>query len=263
MKQQTGAGPKVALVTGAGRGIGRGIAESLAERGWTLAINYRADGQAAEAALAAVRQAGADGFLLRADVSCLDEHESLVRSVLDRTGRIDLLVNNAGMAPRRREDMLRMTPQSYDEVMQTNLRGPFFLTQRVAQTMIGLIEGKVVESPQIITISSISAVTASTNRAEYCLSKAGLSMMSTLWAARLAEYGIRVYEIRPGIVETDMTAGVHEKYDRLIADGLTPIRRWGRPRDVGQAVVALAEGLFPYSTGEVLHVDGGLHVPRL
>lgn len=254
---------QVALITGAGRGIGRGIAESLAGRGWTIAINYRSDQKSAEFALEAVKKAGGEGFLVRADVGKLSEHAALVNAVLNHVGRIDLLVNNAGMAPRVRADMLQVLPESYDEVMGTNLRGPFFLTQRVAQTMIDLLKEKKVESPKIINITSISAVAASPNRAEYCLSKAGLTMMTALWAARLAEFGISVYEIRPGIVETDMTAGVHEKYDHLIANGLLPIPRWGRPEDVGKAVLAIAEGLFPYSSGEVFHVDGGFHISRL
>jgi NAD(P)-dependent dehydrogenase (short-subunit alcohol dehydrogenase family) len=254
---------KVALVTGASRGIGRGIAESLGERGWTVAINYHSNSPAAEETLASVKKAGGDGFCIRADVGCLDDHASLVQTVLDKAGRIDLLVNNAGVAPRQRADMLEVSPQSFDEVMQTNLRGPFFLTQAVAQAMIRLLEKKKTESPKIITITSVSARAVSPERAEYCMSKAGLSMMSALWAARLAAHGIHVYEIRPGIIETDMTSGVAAKYDRMIADGLTLIPRWGLPRDIGKAVVALAEDALPYSTGEVIHVDGGFHVPRL
>ncbi len=249
----------VALVTGAGRGIGRGIAEALASRGWTIALNYRSDQAAAEAALQAVKNAGGDGFLVRADVGDLDQHEALLQRVLQTAGTLNLLVNNAGMAPRLRADMLLASPESYDEVLRVNLRGPFFLTQRVARAMIDLKP----ESPKIVNITSISAVTASPNRAEYCISKAGLAMMTTLWAARLAEFGIGVYEIRPGIIETDMTAAVHEKYDQMIAAGVFPIPRWGSPADVGKAVAAIAEGLFPYSTGQVFYVDGGFHIPRL
>jgi NAD(P)-dependent dehydrogenase (short-subunit alcohol dehydrogenase family) len=255
---------KVALVTGASRGIGRGIAEALAARGWSIAINYRGNQQAAEETRAAVEALGGAGFCVQADVGRIEEHDRLVRSVLDRYGRIDLLVNNAGMAPRRRVDMLHVGPDSYDEVMQTNLKGPFFLTQRVAREMIALIEAKTIDAPRIVNIGSISASASSTQRAEYCLSKAGLAMMTALWAHRLAEYGITVYEVRPGIIETDMTAGVKDKYDRMIMEeGLTLLRRWGRPEDVGKAVVAIAEGLLPYSTGEVITVDGGLHVARL
>ena len=249
----------VALVTGAGRGIGRGIALALAENGWTVAINYRSDQSAAEATLETVQKAGGDGFLVRADIGDLSQHEALLQTVLQKAGTLNLLVNNAGMAPRIRADMLEVSVESYDEVLNANLRGAFFLTQRVARAMIDLKPA----APQIINITSISAVTASPNRAEYCLSKAGLTMMTALWAARLAEFGIGVYEIRPGIIETDMTAGVHEKYDQMIAAGVFPIPRWGKPDDVGKAVLAIASGLFPYSTGQIFNVDGGFHIPRL
>ena len=228
-----------------------------------MAVNYRADQASAEAALAAIKDAGGDGFLIGADVGHLDEHERLLAGVLRHAGRLDLLVNNAGMAPRVRADMLQVSPESYDEVLGTNLRGPFFLTQRVAQAMIAQLQAQKIDAPKIINITSISAVAASPDRAEYCLSKAGLTMMTALWAARLAEFGIAVYEIRPGIIETDMTAGVHAKYDALLANGLLPIPRWGRPEEVGRAVLAIAEGRFPYSTGEIFHVDGGFHLPRL
>ncbi len=255
---------KVALVTGASRGIGRGIAESLATRGWNICINYRSDKHSAEEAQAAVEAKGGAGFYVQADISQLEQHESLVKAVLDHYGRIDLLVNNAGMAPRQRMDMLVVTQESYDEVMRTNLKGPFFLTQRVAQKMIALIESKLIDSPQIINIGSISGSASSINRAEYCLSKAGVSMMTHLWAHRLAAHGINVYEIRPGIIETDMTANVKEKYDRMILqEELTLLPRWGQPEDVGKAVAAIAEGLFPYSTGEIINVDGGFNVSRL
>jgi len=255
---------KVALVTGASRGIGRGIAEALARRGWRIAINYHVNRQAAEETQALVEAQGGAGFCVQADVGRLEDHAELVRAVLAHYGPVDLLVNNAGMAPRQRVDMLEVSPDSYDEVMQTNLKGPFFLTQRVAQHMITLLQAKKIEAPRIVNITSISAAASSTHRAEYCLSKAGQSMMTTLWAHRLAEYGIGVYEVRPGVIETDMTTGVKEKYDRLILhEGLTLLRRWGRPDDVGKAVLAIAEGLLPYSTGEVIYVDGGLHVSRL
>jgi 3-oxoacyl-[acyl-carrier protein] reductase len=255
---------KVALITGASRGIGRGIAEALAAHGWHLALNYRADQAAAEDTRGRVEALGGQGLCLQADVGRLDDHERLVRSTLDRFGKIDLLVNNAGMAPRQRTDMLAVGQTSYDEVMETNLKGPFFLTQRVAQEMIAQIEARPADSPRIVNIGSISATASSTQRAEYCISKAGLAMMSQLWAHRLADYGINVYEVRPGIIETDMTAGVKEKYDRLLLqEGVALLKRWGRPEDVGKTVAAIAEGLLPYSTGEVIYVDGGLHVPRL
>jgi NAD(P)-dependent dehydrogenase (short-subunit alcohol dehydrogenase family) len=255
---------KVALITGASRGIGRGIAEALAAHGWNIGINYRSDQHSAEETKAAVAAKGGTGFCVPADIGQIAEHESLVQAVMDHYGRIDLLVNNAGMAPRTRMDMLVVTQESYDEVMRTNLKGPFFLTQRVAQKMIALIESKTIDAPQIINIGSISGSASSPNRAEYCISKAGLTMTTHLWAHRLAEYGINVYEIRPGIIETDMTANVKEKYDRLILqEGLTLLPRWGKSEDVGKAVAAIAEGMFPYSTGEIINVDGGFNVSRL
>lgn len=254
---------RVALVTGGGRGIGRGIAEALAEHSWAVVVNYRNNAQAAMQTLNLVKKAGGRGATIQADIADASDRERLVEESLEKFKRIDLLVNNAGMAPRQRLDILDTHEASYDEVMAVNLKGPFFLTQRVAKTMIKLIEGGVVERPKIINIGSLSAYTSSPSRAEYCLSKAGMVMMTTLYADRLAEYGINVYEIRPGIIETDMTSVVKEKYDRLIAQGVTPIRRWGQPGDVGRAVVAVAEGCLPFSTGEVINVDGGFHLHRL
>ena len=254
---------KTALITGGSRGIGRGIAEALGGPEWTVVINYRSNTQAAEETLDLVREAGGEGFCIPADISDLKEHEALIAAIMEKTGRLDLLVNNAGIAPLQRTDMLKVAPESFDEVMNTNLRGPFFLTQRVGETMIDLVKRKSVEAPKIINIGSLSAVTATTTRAEYCISKAGISMMTSLCAVRLAEYGINVYEIRPGIIKTDMTAGVQEKYDRLIADGLTLVPRWGKPEDIGKIVAAIAGNLLPYSTGEIINVDGGFHVSRL
>lgn len=254
---------KAALVTGASRGIGRDIAAALAGHGWTVVVNYRSNTEAAMQTLRLVNKAGGRGVAIQADVADASDRERLVEESLDRFGRIDLLVNNAGIAPRRRMDMLDTSEASYDEVMIVNLKGPFFLTQRVARAMIELIKAGVVERPKIINIGSLSAYTSSPSRAEYCLSKAGMAMMTALYADRLAEYGINVYEVRPGIIETDMTGVVKEKYDRLIAEGVTPIRRWGQPADVALAVVALAEEYFPFSTGEVINVDGGFHLHRL
>ena len=248
---------RIALVTGAGRGIGRGIAVALAARGWQIGINYHSDKASATETLAAVEQAGASGILLPADISYLEDHARLVEEMLGAYGSIGLLVNNAGMAPRQRVDVLEMTEASYDEVLAVNLKGPFFLAQRVAKIM------REQKSGMVINIGSISAYTSSLNRGEYCIAKAGLAMVTQLFADRLAEHGIPVYEIRPGIIETDMTGPAHEKYDRLITEGLTPIRRWGQPKDVAQAVVALAEGQFPFTTGEVINVDGGFHLRRL
>jgi len=251
---------KVALITGSSRGIGRSIALALAERGWTIVVNYCRNRQAA---LRVLEQAGGKGMILQADVARPADRERLVTEILDRLGRIDLLVNNAGTAPRQRVDLLQVNEASYDQVMDVNLKGPFFLTQRVARAMVALIQEGVLDHPQIVNIGSISAYTSSPARAEYCLSKAGMAMMTRLYADRLAEYGIGVYEIRPGVIETDMTRVVQDKYDRLIAEGLTPIRRWGQPQDVARAVVAVAEGHFPFSTGEVINVDGGFHIRRL
>lgn len=269
---------RVALVTGASRGIGRAIAVALAadteraqsESGglctpfgrWTVVVNYQANAEAAARTLAEVEAVGGRGLTIQANIAAPAGRARLVQETMARCGRIDLLVNNAGMAPRQRVDLLQMTEASYDEVMAVNLKGPFFLTQLVARTMI---EGPMpsAEGRLIINIGSLSAYTSSTNRAEYCLSKAGIAMMTRLYADRLAEHGINVYEIRPGIIETDMTSMVHEKYDRLIAAGLTPFRRWGRPEDVALAVQMLAAGRLPFSTGEVINVDGGFHLRRL
>ena len=255
---------QVALVTGSSRGIGRGIALALAGRGWHIVINYRGNRQAAEETGAAVEKYGVTGYLVQGDVAEKADRERLVDETLERFGRIDLLVNNAGMGPRQRVDMLFASEDSYDEVMATNLKGPFFLTQRVANEMIELVGSEVISEPKIVNIGSISAYTSSPARAEYCISKAGMGMMTALWADRLAEFGINVYEIRPGIIETDLTSVVKDKYDHLILDeGITPIQRWGQPEDIGKAVAAIAEGLFPFSTGEIINVDGGFHISRL
>ena len=226
-------------------------------------MNYRASEQAARECAATIKAAGGEAVAVKADIARAGDRGGLVDRALETFGRIDLLVNNAGAAPRKRTDVLDMTEESFDEVLAVNLRGPFFLTQRVAGEMIRLVESGTVKDPMIVNISSVSAYASSTNRAEYCIAKAGLSMMTRLYADRLAESGINVYEIRPGIIETDMTSAVKDKYDDLIAGGLTPIRRWGQPEDVARAVVAIAEGSFPFSTGETFNVDGGFHIRRL
>jgi len=261
MNQKTG---KTAIVTGSSRGIGRGIALALGLRGWQIVINYRNNRAAAEETQEHIEAAGSQASIVQADMANREDLDGLVDAALDHYGRIDLLVNNAGVGPRQRVDMLQVSEENYDEVMAINLKGPFFLTQRVANEMIALMQKGVLQAPKIVNISSISAYTSSPARAEYCISKAGMSMTTTLWADRLAEYGINVYEIRPGIIRTDLTSVVKDKYDRLILEqGLTPIRRWGEPEDVGKAVVAIAEGWLPYSTGEVINVDGGFHLHRL
>jgi NAD(P)-dependent dehydrogenase (short-subunit alcohol dehydrogenase family) len=255
---------KVAIVTGSSRGIGRGIAVELAQYGWHIVINYRSNREAAEEAGEQIKAAGSEALLVKADMAHNADLQALVDATLENFGVISLLVNNAGIGPRQRVDMLEVGEASYDEVMGINLKGPFFLTQRVANEMLTLLEQDAIRTPMIINISSISAYTSSPARAEYCISKAGMSMMTALWADRLAQYGINVYEIRPGIIRTDLTSVVKDKYDRLILDeGLTPIRRWGEPEDIGKAVAAIAEGSFPYSTGEVINVDGGFHLHRL
>jgi len=254
---------KVALITGGGRGIGRGIGLALAQAGWQVAFSYRGNVEAAQATLAEIQAAGATGLAVQADVSKTVDRARLVARVLEEFGGIDLLVNNAGMAPRQRNDLLEMSEASFDEVMGTNLKGPFFLTQQVARIMVEQQKGDPLDMPVIINIGSISSDTSSSNRGEYCISKAGVGMMTLLFADRLASSGIRVYEVRPGIIETDMTAGVKDKYDQRIAAGLLPINRWGRPDDVARAVVALASGILPYSTGEIINVDGGFHIRRL
>ena len=254
-----GAETRVAVVTGGGRGIGRGIALNLAELGFALVINYRSDLEAATATCRDAEQRGSPSAkAFRADIAEREEGQRLVDETIRAQGRIDLWVNNAGVAPAQRSDLLETTADSWDRVVDTNLRGPFFLSQAVAKAMIVLIGAGVVAEPQIVFITSISSTFASISRPEYCVAKAGLSMVAQLFAVRLADAGIRVYEIRPGLIETEMTQPVHETYDRKIAAGITPIRRWGTPDDVGQAVKAIAAGAFPYSTGAIIEVDGGL-----
>lgn len=252
-----------ALVTGGSRGIGRGICVELARHGFSVCINYHGN-QFAAKETQDLLPAGADSFVCQADVSAADDRRRMVDAVLDRWQRLDVLVNNAGITSVGRRDILEANEESWDQVMGINLKGPFFLCQRVAQEMIRLRqEGAPAGfNPAIINVSSVSAFAISTNRGDYCVSKSGMAMLTQLFAVRLAEHGIRVFEIRPGIIDTDMTAGAHDKYTKLIADGLTPIRRWGTPEDVGQAVVALVSGAIPYSTGEVLNIDGGYHLRR-
>jgi 3-oxoacyl-[acyl-carrier protein] reductase len=253
----------VALVTGASRGIGRGIAAALASKNWRVVVNYRQNREAARQTQRQIEAAGGQAALIQADIAVGEDRRRLVALTLERFGKVDLLVNNAGIGPQVRSDLLELEEESYDRVMAVNLKGPLFLTQAVARRMIALLQAGAIQEPKIVNIGSLSAYTASVARGEYCMSKAGLGMMTALFAARLAEYGIGVYEIRPGIVASDMTRDVKKKYDRLIASGVTPIRRWGKPEDVGKAVLAIAEGALPYSTGEVINVDGGFHLRRL
>ncbi|MBN2003859.1 MAG: 3-ketoacyl-ACP reductase [Anaerolineae bacterium] len=254
---------KVALVTGGGRGIGLGIASALAVGGCDLAVmDIHSDDVVIEA-LSELRAQGADVLYCRADVTRPDARAQALEEIKARFGRLNVLINNAGVAPRVRADILKASEESYDWVMDVNLKGPYFLTQAVANWMIAQQQASPDFEGCIINVSSTSATVASTSRGEYCISKAGVSMATQLWAARLGEYNIPVYEIRPGIIHTPMTEVVQEKYDKLIAEGLTIQKRWGYPEDIGKAVAALARGDFPYSTGQVIMVDGGMTRQRL
>lgn len=255
---------KVALVTGGSRGIGFGIATALAESGFDLAINGRREAADVADAIASLQKLGAKVLYLRGDVADSGARDAMLEQIRKEFGRLDVLVNNAGVAPDVRADILDATEESFDRLISINLKGPYFLTQAAARWMIRQRQ----EQGQgwrgcIINVSSVSATVASVNRGDYCISKAGIAMATQLWAARLGEFGIEVYEIRPGIVATDMTAGVTEKYDRLIDGGLTIEKRWGTPRDVGRAAAMLARGELSYATGQVLHIDGGMTIPRL
>jgi NAD(P)-dependent dehydrogenase (short-subunit alcohol dehydrogenase family) len=261
---------RTALITGGSRGIGRGISVGLARAGYNVVINFKqnqaAGEETARVAEAAARTAGHEivAAIRKGDIGETPDRQGLVEFTKERFGRLDLLVNNAGVAPNVRADLLQASEESFDRLIKINVKGPYFLTQLAANWMIDLKKGDLAEfHPKIVTVSSISAYTASINRGDYCVSKAALSMVTPLFASRLAEHGIGVYEIRPGVIATDMTAGVKEKYDSLIQNGLTPIPRWGEPDDVAKAVVAIANDSFPFSTGDVFNVDGGFHLRRL
>lgn len=253
----------VALITGGSRGIGFGISKALALSGFDLAINGVRDESEIRDAMTELENAGARVIYCRGSVSSAGDRKQIIAEVRKHFGRLNVLVNNAGIAPRERRDILEATEESFDEVVGTNLKGPYFLTRDVANWMVVQKQADANFQGCIINISSISATVASVNRGEYCISKAGISMATQLFAVRLGEFNIPVYEVRPGIISTDMTARVKEKYDDLISHGLTLQKRWGTPDDVGRAVSALAKGDFPYSTGQVFMVDGGLVVPRL
>jgi 3-oxoacyl-[acyl-carrier protein] reductase len=252
--------------------IGRGIALELAALGYDLVINYARDASAAQQTAADCVAAGqAAGKAVRAEICQADiassaDRKKLIQFTKEKLARLDLLVNNAGAAPEVRADILDASEESFDRLIAINVKGPYFLTQLAANWMIEqrkTVVAHVPFRPKIITISSVSAYTASVNRGDYCVAKAALSMLTPLYASRLAEHGIGVYEIRPGLIRTDMTGPVKEKYDKLIEEGLTPIKRWGTPEDVGKAVAAIAQDLLPFSTGEVINVDGGFHLRRL
>ena len=259
--------PRVALITGAGRGIGRGIAlelagEGLAVAGCDLVFDPAEDRSGLFEVKRAVEALGAAFLPLRADVADLDSHATVLDAVRAEFGRLDVLVNNAGIAPAVRADILETAPESFDRVMSVNLRGAFFLTQKAVPLLLqaAAVPGA---RPAIVFITSISAVASSLNRPEYCVSKAGLSMTARLFAHRLAGTGVSVFEVRPGLIQTDMTEPVRERYDKLIADGLVPQGRWGFPEDVGRAVAGLVSGRFAYSTGTVIEVSGGMDLRRL
>lgn len=254
---------RVALITGGSRGIGFGIAKHLARDGLRVVINGRRPANDVSEVLGQLEQLGGEPLYCQSDIGELAEHEGMINEVEQKFGRLDVLVNNAGVAPEQRTDVMEATPESFDRLMKINLRGPYFLTQRVARWMVEQRQQNEQFQGSIINVSSISAAIASVNRGEYCISKAGVAMATQLWAMRLGEYGIPVYEVRPGIIKTDMTAGVSEKYDELLASGLTIDPRWGKPDDVGRAVSILASGALSYSTGAVIPVDGGLTVSRL
>lgn len=244
----------IAVITGGTRGIGLGIAKELLDNGFSVILTARNEGE--ETTELKKRYGGKVSFI-SCDISSEKDIDSLVSFVKEKYGKIDLLVNNAGVAPKERKDMLTITGEDFDYVTDINLRGTFFVTQKFVPLLIGN------EKSRIVNISSMSAYTASVNRAEYCIAKAGISMITKLFATRLAEYGISVLEIRPGIIETDMTAKVKDKYEKMIADGITPIKRMGKPEDIGKCVLSIAQGNFDFCTGTVIDCDGGFNVRSL
>jgi NAD(P)-dependent dehydrogenase (short-subunit alcohol dehydrogenase family) len=256
--------PPTALVTGGSRGIGRAIALALAGEGWDVAVNhYDSDDTAAQRTHKEIEALGRACLLSKGDIASGDYRRALVDTVRAEFGRLHMLVNNAGVAPAQRTDLLEASEASFDRVLRINLKGPYFLTQLVGKWMIDQRATDPAALLAVVNVSSVSAYASSPERGEYCISKAGISMMTRLYADRLAEAGIQVFEIRPGIIATDMTAPVQAKYDRRIAEGLTPVKRWGAPEDIGRAVAAIARGAFPFSTGQVFDVDGGFHLRRL
>lgn len=254
---------RVACITGGSRGIGYGIAVELAKSNFDLVINGMRPANEVENTINVLKAFGAEVIYCQGDVASKQARESMIDQIRKHFGRLHVLVNNAGVAPRERKDILEASEESFQHVVTTNLQGPYFLTQAAANWMIEQKRQDDLFEACVINISSISATVASVNRGEYCIAKAGLSMATKLFAARLGEFNIPVYEVRPGIIHTDMTAGVTEKYDKLIDAGLTIQKRWGETDDVGKAVAALALGYFRYSTGQVVMVDGGMTLPRL
>lgn len=254
---------KTALITGAGRGIGYGIATALAKEGANIAILDVLPEEAVRENMAGLEKLGVKVLYCRGDVTSAADRQAAMAAIRGRFGALNILVNNAGVAPKVRADILTATEESYEWVMKINLQGPYFLTQLAANWMIEQKQADPRFAACIVNISSVSATVASPSRGEYCISKAGISMATCLWACRLGEFDIPVYEVRPGVIKTDMTAVVTEKYDKLIAEGLCRQRRWGYPEDIGKAVAMMARGDIAYSTGQVVMVDGGMTVPVL
>ena len=253
----------VALITGGSRGIGLGIAQALVKQGYRVAINGVRAADQVEEPLKQLNAEGGEAIYCQGNVGSADDRRKIMEDIKAKWGQLNLLVNNAGVAPKERKDIFEADEQSFDWLMGINLKGPYFLTQQAANWMIEQKTKNSKDSFSIINISSVSATIASVNRGEYCISKAGMSMSTKLWAARLGEFDIPVYEIQPGVIRTDMTAGVIEKYDKMIAAGLTLQRRWGQPEDLGKTVIALAEGMIPYATGQIIHTDGGMTIQTL
>ncbi|HXT57686.1 MAG TPA: 3-ketoacyl-ACP reductase [Pirellulales bacterium] len=254
---------RAALITGASRGIGRAIALELAGLGHAVVVNYTSNAEAARETAGAIAAKGGRAIACQGDVSVAADRERLIECTLAEFGRLDVLVNNAGITSPGRVDILQATEENWNKVFDANLKGPFFLSQRAARRMLDLIAGGTMPGAKIINISSISAYAVSADRADYCLSKAAMRMLTLLWAERLAAEKIQVFEVCPGVIATDMTEPVREKYDALFAGGLAPLGRWGQPEDVARAVAALVQDYFPYSTGDRFEVDGGFHIRRL
>jgi 3-oxoacyl-[acyl-carrier protein] reductase len=253
----------LALITGGTRGIGLGIAHALVSEGWNLVLTGVRPARDVTPVLTELLTRGAGVEYIVSDIASREARRALVDAIASRYGALNAIVNNAGRAPAVRADLLEASEESFEALMSTNLQGPYFLTQALTRAIVERRRNEPAFRATIVFVTSVSAEMASPNRGEYCVSKAGLAMATKLFAARLAAEGIPVYEVRPGIVATDMTAGVRETYDRRIADGLVPEGRWGRPEDVGRTVAALVRGDLPYATGSVVYVDGGLSIPRL
>lgn len=254
---------RVAVVTGARRGIGRGIAYALASAGFDLALIDLIEDEASAETVEEARRRGARTQFIPGDIAALERHDGLLDAAYDSFGTLDCLVNNAGVSVAHRGDVLDVTPESFDRVVGINLRGTFFFTQAAAKRMVAEPRADDLPPRAIVTVSSINAWLVGPDRAEYCIAKTGLTMMTKVFALRLAPHGIHTYEIRPGVIATDMTAVAKPKYDKLIGEGLSPIRRWGQPDDIGAAVAALASNALPFATGDAYHIDGGMHIYKV